>query len=128
MPSAVRNVLNIPRKVLLADRLTGIWGNFIVSSDPSISNKIANGASSPNPNAPNPASSFPKWTLTNPQQINLNQTGGTPYTSNQFGFDVVQYMQPGLRNNITAANAYTWEGGRGQRCDFWKTMSPNVPQ
>jgi len=101
-----------------------------VSGDPSISKPIANGASSPNPNAANPASSFPPWTLANPQQINLNQTGGVPYSTQVFGlpFSVTQYKQPGLLNKITAANAYTWEGGRGQRCDFWRSLSPSVPQ
>jgi len=101
-----------------------------VNDNPSITNQIANGASSPNPNVANPAANFPKWALVNPTQINLNQTGGVPYTSQVFGVPVpvVQYMQPGLRNDIKAANAYTWEGGRGQRCDFWRTMSPSVPQ
>lgn len=105
-----------------------MYGNFIVNNNPSISNAIANGAASTTPSAVNPASSFPAWTDSNPQQLNLNQTGGTPTATNSFGFNVIEYEEPGLQNAITVVNAYTWEGGRGRRCDFWRSMSPWVPQ
>ena len=64
----------------------------------------------------------------NPQLINLNETGGVPYQTVFGAAPVTQYMDPGLRNNFTQANAYTWELNRGKRCDFWKAMGPNVPQ
>jgi len=99
-----------------------------VNNNPSISAAIANGASVPSTSNSNPASHWPLWTDTNPMQVNLNQTGGTPFSTNVIGFNVVEYQEPGLRNAITVANAYTWEGGRGQRCNFWKQMSPYVPQ
>src|SRR3569833_996550 len=105
-----------------------MYGNFIVNNSPSISSAIANGPASTTPDATNPASSFPPWTDANPMQLNLNQTGGTLTAVSTFGFNVTEYEGPGLRNAITIANAYTWEGGRGRRCDFWKSMSPYVPQ
>ncbi len=106
-----------------------IFGDFIIRDNPSIPNSVANGPSSTNPNAANPASDWPKWIADNPVQINLNETGGIPYkTVSPNGAPVTQFRMPGLANNITAANAYTWEGGRGQRCEFWKSLSPFVPQ
>ena len=42
--------------------------------------------------------------------------------------NVTEYMGPGLRNNFSLANAYTWEGGRGVRCDFWRAMGVIVPE
>ncbi len=64
----------------------------------------------------------------NPQLINLNQTGGVPYQTVFGAVPITQYMDPGLKNSFTQANAYTWELNRGKRCDFWKAMGPNVPQ
>ena len=28
----------------------------------------------------------------------------------------------GLRNDFKLVDAYTWEGGRGARCEFWRSM------
>jgi hypothetical protein len=110
-------------------RITEIYGNFITKDDPSISNVVANGASSPDPNATNPASSWPKCTDNNPMQVNLNETGGTAYsTISPQGVPVTQFREPGLMNDFTVVNAYAWEGGRGQRCEFWRALSPYVPQ
>jgi hypothetical protein len=110
-------------------RITEIYGNFITKDDPSISNVVANGASSPDPNATNPASSWPKCTDNNPMQVNLNETGGTAYsTISPQGVPVTQFREPCLMNDFTVVNAYAWEGGRGQRCEFWRALSPYVPQ
>lgn len=108
--------------------ITEIWGNFIMKNNPSIPDVVANGASSPDPTAPNPASSWPAWASCDHPMINLNQTGGVPYQTVFGAAPVTQYMDPGLRNNFTRANADKWELNRGRRCDFWKTMGPNVPQ
>ncbi|KUJ07904.1 alpha/beta-hydrolase [Mollisia scopiformis] len=106
-----------------------IYGNFITKDDPSIPNEIANGPSSADPSAINAASKWPKWTDQNPQQLNLNETGGTAYTVvTAQGIPVTQFKEPGLRNSITVADASTWEGGRGERCEFWRRLSPFVPQ
>lgn len=108
--------------------LTGIWGNFITSDDPSISDEIANGAASEEPEAPNEASSWPVWEPDSPQQVNLNQTGGEPYEfTNMWGTVVTQFREPGLLNAIGVVPADTWEGGRGERCAFWKGLAPDIP-
>ncbi|KAK0644577.1 inactive carboxylesterase 4 [Cercophora newfieldiana] len=107
-----------------------IYGNFIVNDNPSLSAADANGASSSTPAKPNPITNWPPWTTTgSPILINLNQTGGTPYTAmTSLGISVTQFRGPGLRNNFTAAEAYPWEGGRGKRCDLWREISIFVPQ
>jgi len=98
-------------------------------NNPSIPSNIANGQSAGAANTDNPASDWPRWTLKNPSQIVLNETGGTPYkTLAPNGVQISQFRMPGLKNNITLANAYNWEGGRGRRCEFWKSLSPYVPQ
>ncbi|KAK4466447.1 lipase 4 [Cladorrhinum samala] len=113
----------------LVNAFRKIYGNFVISDDPSISDRDANGPSSLNTNAPNPASNWPRWTEDNPALLNLNQTGGVPYTAiSLIGKPVTQFRDPGLRNNFTLANAYAWEGGRGRRCQFWRDLSPYVPQ
>jgi len=105
-----------------------IWGNFIIGGNPRISNPLANGASSPNPNAPNGASTWPEWTDSSPKMLNLNETGGTPYTAiTLYGLPVTQYMQPGLRNALAVVPADTWEGGRGSRCALYKSLGPSIP-
>ncbi|PMD58787.1 alpha/beta-hydrolase [Hyaloscypha bicolor E] len=105
-----------------------IWGNFVTLNNPSISNTIANGASAPNPSAPNAASAWPAYTRNNPAMINLNETGGTLTNASSFGLTVLEYFEPGLLNNITLVNAATWENGRGARCDWWRGISADVPE
>lgn len=109
---------------------TALWGNFIIHNDPSIPANIANGASSPDPSAPNPASTWPRYTAAQPFQINLNETGGQLLSevSRVPPVEEVNVDQgPGLRNDITLVDAYAWEGGRGVRCDFWRSVGEIVP-
>jgi hypothetical protein len=105
-----------------------IFTNFITQGNPSISNQIANGASS-NSSTSNPASDWPAFSFANPYQINLNQTGGTP-VSGQFlsGKNTTYFTMPGLQNDITLVNAVTWEDGRGARCEFWRSIGEIVPE
>jgi len=118
-----------------------IWGNFITQNDPSISNTIAAGASSistsnssSSSQAPeNPISKWPKYNIHAPYQINLNETGGEEYSQLVFGFRdrlffAQEYRGPGLRNNISLVDAYSWEGGRGARCQFWREVGGRVPE
>ncbi|KAM0803758.1 carboxylesterase type B [Usnea florida] len=106
-----------------------IFGNFITTSNPSISAQIANGVNSTS--ASNPASAWPPWNLTQPYQINLNESGGTPFEATTLATDVgeiTEFGGPGLKNKIELVNAYTWEGGRGARCDFWRSVGAIVPE
>jgi len=105
-----------------------IWGNFVITGNPSISNAIANGASASNPTAANPASAWPVWNERSPKLVNLNQTGGSPVEfMTQWMVPVTQLVGPGLQNAISVAPADTWEGGRGSRCDFYLGLAPSIP-
>ncbi|KAJ3938889.1 uncharacterized protein N0V96_010996 [Colletotrichum fioriniae] len=106
-----------------------IWGNFITGNDPSISNEIANGASSGiDVGAENGASQWPAWTEEAPKQVNLNQTGGVPYEfTTSWGARVTQFMAPGQLNDIRVVPADSWEGGRGARCELWRGLAPSIP-
>lgn len=103
-----------------------IIGNFIIDSNPSISNQIANGVTpGAMTNASNPASNWPPYTSYQPYMIDLNATCGVHRHA-------LEHLEtcglPGDLNNITLVNAYTWEGGRGFRCDFWRAMGQLVPE
>ncbi|KAL6720083.1 hypothetical protein ACLMJK_002004 [Lecanora helva] len=106
-----------------------IWGNFITQNDPSISAKIANGENSTATTSP--ATDFPTWSLAAPYQLNLNETGGTGFSAMSFAPtapNITLFREPGLMNAIEVVNAYTWEGGRGTRCDFWRSVASIVPE
>ncbi|KAH7383590.1 carboxylesterase type B [Cadophora sp. MPI-SDFR-AT-0126] len=111
-----------------------IFGNFITENNPSISASIAAGNSSTGAASSSQSLiDWPAYTNANPYQLNLNETGGEEYSSVATSFDgtplnVTQYRGPGLRNNFTLVDAYSWEGGRGIRCDFWRSVAPIVPE
>ena len=105
-----------------------IWVNFITQSNPSISAEIANGDNS---TATNPATDWPAWSIAQPYQLNLNESGGTPFQAATLASDVpniTEFEEPGLRNSFELVDAYTWEGGRGVRCDFWRSVGAIVPE
>ncbi|EXJ66348.1 carboxylesterase 2 [Cladophialophora psammophila CBS 110553] len=106
-----------------------IWGSFITSDNPSIPNAVANGLSS-NSTFSNPASDWPPFKMYSPYQINLNVTGGTPFSFNlsYIKANLTEYGEPGLVNNFTLVDAYTWEAGRGYRCDMWRSLGSIVPE
>lgn len=61
--------------------------------------------------------------------MNLNQTGGVPFSTMVIeGVNATETMDPGLTNDISLVNAYTWEAGRGYRCDFWRSVAAIVPE
>lgn len=106
-----------------------IWGNFITKDNPSIPSTVANGASS-NSTQASPASAWPPFEIYAPYQMNLNLTGGTPFAFNlsYIQANLTEHGEPGLMNNISLVNAYTWEAGRGYRCDMWRSLAPIVPE
>ena len=106
-----------------------IYGNFITTGNPSISNAIANGVSTSNSSAANPASDWPEFSYESPYQINLNLTGGTPLSIAGFGGNNYSiFTEPGLKNDITLVDANSWEAGRGARCEFWRSVGEIVPE
>jgi hypothetical protein len=94
------------------------FGNFVTTGNPSISNTIANGITKNNVSV-NSASDWPPYAIYAPYQIDLNTTCPTPAQGCN-GTAAV--------NTIRLVDAYTWEGGRGTRCDFWKSVGDLVPE
>ncbi|EXJ60189.1 carboxylesterase 2 [Cladophialophora yegresii CBS 114405] len=110
-----------------------IWGNFITKNNPSIPSNVAVGASAANSSTSttaNPVTDWPQFSMYAPYQINLNQTGGTPFSANitQIGHNITEFGSPGLLNDIALVDAWTWEAGRGYRCEFWRSMGAIVPE
>ncbi|KAF2032351.1 alpha/beta-hydrolase [Setomelanomma holmii] len=103
-----------------------IWGNYVTSSNPSILNDFAADSSSNSTASTNAASTWPVFSNSAPYQLNLNQTGGT-LVNGSATTPSTFLTGPSLQNNFTLANAYTWEAGRGARCDFWRSMAPVIP-
>lgn len=104
-----------------------IWGNFIMTGNPSITSLIANGQSTGNTST-HPVATWPVWTEAAPKLVNLNETGGVQYEEPmQWGVGVTQSKGPGLKNAIAVVDAMSWEGGRGQRCAFYKQLAPSIP-
>ncbi|KAF2790340.1 carboxylesterase type B [Melanomma pulvis-pyrius CBS 109.77] len=115
------------------DAFQHIWGNFIRTGNPSISSSIANGAAS---NATAKANGLADWPPFTEEEgfkmANLNQTGGTlvPSVAGLVGslVNIEIYTDPGLRNDLRIVDAESWEGGRGARCAFWKSVAGRVPE
>ncbi|KAI0148284.1 putative carboxylesterase [Hypoxylon sp. NC0597] len=108
-----------------------IWGNFIINDTPviSISDATAGYSNATVPIGPYGTIEWPEFTVENPVQMNLNTTGGIVST-----VTVPPYLKyyvrdgPGIVNNFNLSDAFSWEGGRGARCDFWRAVSERVPQ
>ncbi|KAI1428741.1 Alpha/Beta hydrolase protein [Xylaria sp. FL1777] len=109
-----------------------IWGSFIIRDDPVIPVADAMG---PYANASVPVLGnasvidWPRFTRDNPVHMNLNTTGGQ--ISLVTVADTLAYYVrsgPGVVNNFSLANSFAWEGARGDRCDFWRSVSARVPQ
>lgn len=62
-------------------------------------------------------------------QVNLNQSGGVEFSTDLMvpGVTLTGYSDPGLRNNFTLDDAYTLDNGRGERCDFWRSLGAAIP-
>ncbi|KAK8065465.1 carboxylesterase family protein [Apiospora hydei] len=90
-----------------------IWGNFIVTGSPVISLADAKAGFS-NATAPVDGDKidWPAYTLSEPYQMDLNTTGASG---------------SGIVNTFRLVNATSWEGGRGERCAFWRDVAPRVP-
>jgi len=101
-----------------------VLGNFIVNGNPSISSAVANGISTGNVTY-NPISEWPPYSIYEPVMANFNTTcpeifvqSGLPYCG----------VNGTVENEISLVDAYSWEGGRGVRCDFWRMMGEKVPE
>lgn len=119
------------------------WGNFVRSGDPSVpASGAADEAGGAGAEPHHPLEHWPEFSPARPLMVDFNQTGGTPYefTAVQVRNDgpltvvgardrnVTLYSEPGLRNDFRVVDAYAWEGGRGARCDFWRSIGALVPE
>ncbi|KAF2641011.1 acetylcholinesterase precursor [Massarina eburnea CBS 473.64] len=111
-----------------------IWGNFVINSNPSISSAIANGARANGSAMTSGLENWPVFAMWDRRMANLNQTGGTPTITPVGGavtgetVNVITYQGEGVKNALELVDAYAWEGGRGVRCDFWKSVAGIVPE
>lgn len=110
-----------------------IWGSFIINDSPVISVRDAT-AGSPNATVPQSAENpdmidWPEYALTQPRQMDLNTSGG--YVDLVTITDQLRYyVRKGddIVNVFRHTDTLTWEGGRGDRCEFWRNVSERVPQ
>ena len=100
------------------------WANFILHNDPSIPIRYANGqALGMGDNGAEKLAKWPSWQAENDRSmVNWNQTGGEQYEVQvpQVAQKVVQFKGNGLRNWLDVYDGWDWEGGRGERCEFWR--------
>jgi hypothetical protein len=107
-----------------------IWGNFIINSTPFIplSDATANNSQAVVPVGQNGYLDWPQFRPMSPWQMDLNETGGTvsPVVVTP---NLTFYVREGddVVNHFSLANAYTWEGGRGLRCAFWRVVGDLIP-
>ncbi|KAJ5698618.1 hypothetical protein N7462_000623 [Penicillium macrosclerotiorum] len=108
-----------------------IWGSFIIYGTPVVSVQDAKGGrdNATVPHGPDGNVAWPKWTAKTPTLMNLNTTGGSLVRDTVT--DHLAYWlreDPGVTNEFRLANAKSWEGSRGSRCDFWQRVGSRVPQ
>jgi len=65
--------------------------------------------------------------------VNLNETGGEEISTPVIDYigllvNGTESIGPGLKNAFSVVDAGTWEGGRGARCDFWRSLGETVPE
>lgn len=73
---------------------------------------------------------WPQWKGGNgSQQLNMNTTGGdmqfdfAPLPGSNFSIPV----QRGVDPLFSVVDADSWEGGRGERCEFWRSVANKIP-
>lgn len=102
-------------------------GNFIVNNTPVISISDAKGGmdNATVPEGTNGDIDWPRWDHVSPVLMNLNTTGG--FLFRRTVTDHLAYWLregSGITNEFRLADAEAWEGGRGERCDFWQRVGP----
>ncbi|KAH8898020.1 putative carboxylesterase [Thozetella sp. PMI_491] len=108
-----------------------IWGNFVIKNTPviSLTDATANATNATVPIGRDGNMNWPPFKLDEPWQLDLNTTGGkvelVTVTSN---LSYYERTGSGIVNNFRLVDPMAWEGGRGARCDFWRTVSARVPQ
>ncbi|KAL4990757.1 Alpha/Beta hydrolase protein [Aspergillus falconensis] len=107
-----------------------IWGNFIIHNTPvvPISDVTANVSNATAPVDHEGNLAWPSFSAEQPWQMDLNTTGGSLRLHVET--EHLQYYLregPGIVNVFRLADAYRWEGGRGERCRWWRGVAQRVP-
>jgi hypothetical protein len=98
-----------------------VFGSFIMEDQPAVAPEdTAAGAPT--------IADWPAYTDLAPQQMDFNITGGDVKFIDVTD-ELTYYIREGqnVKNSFRLVNALTWEGGRGDRCDFWKRVASRVP-
>jgi hypothetical protein len=119
-----------------------LWGRFIIYDDPTLPASVvqslqtlANGTASGDRVVATETGKWLPWGVANGSYplLSLNMTGGVPVKM-PFTFgdgvtaNITQHDAPGFLADWRLADGYLWEGGRGQRCDFWAEVGKVVPE
>ncbi|KAL1641733.1 hypothetical protein SLS61_009984 [Didymella pomorum] len=109
-----------------------IWGNFVTQENPSIPESLlVETSNSSTRSGVDILSEWPQFSASaSYQQLNLNQTGGVLTEGSvevASPVNTTYLIGPGLQNNFAFVDAYTWEAGRGARCEFWRSMAKLIP-
>ncbi|KAI1283890.1 carboxylesterase [Xylaria sp. FL0933] len=111
-----------------------IWGNFVVKGDPALSTAQISAAAGGNITAAS-RGNWPQWGGRPGRDVllNLNMTGGIPVTTPvQVGgslIDLTSYVPsdgssyPELEAEFNLVPGWSWEGGRGRRCQLWVDLN-----
>ncbi|KAI1170974.1 carboxylesterase [Nemania sp. FL0916] len=111
------------------------WGNFVVKGDPTLSIVQTHAAEPENINAAS-TGRWPQWGGRPGRDflLNLNMTGGVPVVmQRQVGgktLNLTSYTpsttasDPALEAKFSVASGWSWEGGRGKRCQLWVDLGP----
>ena len=79
------------------------------------------------------SNTWPTFSETSPFQVDFNVSGGfiTEINYTLVNNGNMQLNLPVLvgntSNNFSLVNAYSWEAGRGRRCDLWRDIGSMVP-
>jgi hypothetical protein len=123
-----------------------MWGRFVIYNDPTLPaslvasiTTLSNGSSTGDDLTAAQTGNWPVWeggsraSGTAYKMLNLNMTGGHPIdikwtAADGTSFNITQYAGPGLTAKLDIVDAWTWEGGRGERCEFWASIGAEVPE
>ncbi|KAH6629131.1 carboxylesterase type B [Boeremia exigua] len=97
-----------------------LWGAFVTSGSPALS---ANGE----------LEGWGAFTYGDPVMANWNQSGGVLGPADTVlipaleGLNATWSVEPGLETDFSVVDGNAWEGGRGARCEFWRSVAARVP-
>lgn len=119
------------------------WGRFIIHDDPTLPSDTveslittANGTTTGDDLSAITTGTWSKWSVDRTsgyQMLNINMTGGVPSMISWTPTDgttmnITQLKDPGLEARFRIVDAYSWEGGRGRRCELWANLGAAVPE